>query len=57
MFLLPHMCECNPLFSLVVVTNLAVYISHALFFATSFNVINTERSVVQHCVCVSEIFK
>ena len=57
MFLLPHMFECNPLFSLVVVINIAVYIPHTLFFATSFNVINTERSVVQHCVCVYEIFK
>jgi hypothetical protein len=56
-FLLPHMCECNTLFSLVVVIILVVYIHHTLFFATSFSVVNTERTVVQHSLWVSEMFR
>ena len=56
MLVLLDMCECKALFSMVVVIILEVYILHFLFFVTSFVVINRERNVVQHSVCVSEIF-
>jgi hypothetical protein len=45
--LLPLTCENNPLFSLVVVIILAVYILHILFFVTFFSVTNRERIVVR----------
>jgi len=54
--LLSHMCECKHLFSLVVVVTLAVYILHTLYSVTPCSVINTERTAVQHSVCVPEIF-
>ena len=55
--LLPRMYEGKPLYSSVVVFIIReVYILHTLFFVTTINIINRERSVVQHSVCVSEIF-
>ena len=54
--LLPHKCECIVLFSLVAVVTLAVYILLTLYFVTPCSIINTERTAVQHCVCVPGIF-
>ena len=51
-----HMCECKQLFSSDVVITLAVYILHTLYSVTPCSIINTERTAVQHSVCVSEIF-
>jgi len=50
------MCEGKSLFPLVVVIILSVYILRTVLFVTSFRVTNSERTVVQHPLCISEIF-
>ena len=50
------MCECNLLWSLVVVIILEVNILLTLYSVTPCSIINTERTAVQHSVCVCGIF-
>ena len=50
-----HKSNCKK-FSMEPTYFLIVYILHTLYSVTTCSIINTERTAVQHSVCVSEIF-